>query len=590
MRKIYNYIILAAVALFALCSCQVEESPITGSDAAILSCTVSSNGISFDAGISENQITVNLPQNSDLSQLNVEFTISEGAVVTPLPEEVSDWSDPVSFNVVSANKENERNYTVIITVDTDKIFDSSVRIGNNAALEKFGENGYTVVGDLLIYDDQSGDPIENLEALNAIKEIKTDLEIRTDNIVSAKMESLRSVGNVDILSLSIEEVSFPALEYVSGRFRIGNDDVGPMPKENETLKTVELNSLQSVGKSFVIFLCVELEDIYLPELKHVGEDFKIVGGTFKDLSMIKNLTEIGGIAYLGGHALSSLEGFNLKKIGGSLLLKMDNVTSLEPLSVLKSVPYINIQGSENSTLSSFKGMENIDVDALDIAFFPLITTTEYLPLKNKMLHISLKALPNLTSLDGFEKISEIGNLYFLGLVSIKDMHQLSNLSHADNLMFQFLESLEDLPDMSKLTKVEKKITISKMRVLKNLKGLSSLKEVGSLMIDNLLAAESLEGLENLEKITEGGMTIGACPFIKNLAPLAKLKEVNMPNQMDRIYITFNDILEDYTAVRDILVKYWKSGGGKFPKVQITNNKYNPTYQQLLDGQCTPPEE
>lgn len=589
MKTIYNIFFLVACLLAAVSCSKDSADIISGSDARILSVTVSVDGLTLEAEIAENEISAVVPMNSDFSSLQVEFVLSEGANISPRPEDVSDWSSPVVFHVKSANGENSEQYNLSIIPDPDNVFDTFVRIGNKEALIKFSENNYNVLGGLLIYDDLSGDNILDLSPLASIAEIKTELEVSTDNILDVSLPSLKSVGNIDIQSLSVEKVSFPELETVSGRFRIGNDDSGPMPSANETLKAVELTKLKSVGRSFILNLCSALEKIETPELEYVGENYKLFGGLYTDLSMMRNLTEIGGAVSLSSQSLNSLEGFNLKKIGTSLTLSVGNLSSLEPLSVLESVPYINLTGSENCKITSFKGMESISVDAMDIKGLMNVTTTEYLPVKNGMSHLSLQMMTNLTSLDGLENIAEIGSLHLVGLVNITDMHQLSNLKKVDNLTFQYMEELKELPDLKNITAMSGKLSVSMMRLLGNLKGLSSIKEVGALNIDNLLVAESLEGLESLEKITNGGMLIGACPKIKDLNPLANLKEMNMPSQQDNINITKNTELENYCAVRDLFVEYWNAPGGKLPKVSITGNKYNPTYQQLVDGECTPAE-
>ena len=587
MKRIYNLFTLVIASLLMFTACDDDEEMALAKDASILSCTVSSNGMSFDAGITGSDILVNLPLNSDLSDIKVDFELSAGSEVSPSPELVADWSVPVNFSVVSADKANTKTYTVTVKKDTDKVFDSAVHIGNNTALQKFAENGYTELGGLFIFDDNSGDEIYNLDALNKVSVIRTDLELHSDYITSVRLESLKNIGNVDIISLSVEEIAFPSLEYVSGRFRVGNDDPGFLPDPNVCLKSISMDKLKSVGKSLITFLNSNLEEINTASLNYIGEDLKLFGGKFSNLNMIKNLTEVRGIVQFNSSKLTSLEGFNLKTIGGALYLTVEGLESLEPLKVLEKVPYINLFGGEECYIESFKGLENIDLVAMDINGLPWVKSTKYLPLKNGMEHISLQNLTGLVSLEGFENITEIGNLFFIGLVEIEDMHQICNLKKVDNLTFDYMEKLVDLPNLSNLTSLSGKLIVSKMRKLSNLKGLSAIKEVGALQVDNLLGAISLTGLENLEKVTNGGILIGNCPMVTSLYALKNLKEVNMPLQTDRFVIKHNEALVDYTAVRDVLIKYWNAPGGKMPKVEISENKYNPSYQDLVDGKCIP---
>lgn len=585
MKALYRNIVLMAAAMIAFSSCDDDDSIISGTDAAILSCSVSSEGISLDAGIASNEIVINVPQNLDLTKLDVDFEISEGAVLSPQPELIKDWSNPVSFKVLSANEQNERDYTFKVTVDTDKIFDTTVGIGNKTALEKFAENGYTVLGGLKIFDDETGNPIENLSALNSVKDIKTDFEIRSESFISARMESLRSIGNFDVISYSIEEVAFPSLEYVAGRFRIGNNEAAPLG--NYTLVSLELDNLKSIGKSLVLHYNEELTNIKMPKLEYVGKNLQIDGGKYTNLDMIKNIKEVRGGVIITSSELTSIKNFNIKKIGQAFILSAPKLESLEGLNI-ESVPYLSITGSEDCKIKSFKGLENINVtEALDIAMIPLVESTKYLPIKDGMEQISLQYLPRITSLEGFENVKEIGNLYIKAFIDATNLNELSNITSVKNLFIEKMPSLIELPNMSKLTKVEDVLMLSELYVLKSVKGLASLEEVGNLNINNLLEIESLEGFDNLKKITNGSLIIGGCPKIKDVNHFAKLSEVNMPAQKDLIYITNNELLEDYTGMKDILIKYWNEGSKKFPKVKIVGNKYNPSYEDLVAGKCKP---
>ncbi len=581
--KNITYTILAGItSVLLLFSCTPEENIITGSNASILSCIVESNGINFEASIIDDQIMVDIPRNSELDKLGVTIELSEGASMHPQTDEVEDWSKPVSFRVESANGDYNRSYTMTVTIVKDNFFDSFVAIGNNSALSKFAENEYTQLGGLYIYDDNTGDDISSISVLNKVKNIRTDLKIIHDKIESVELESLQSIGNIDLQSVSITSVNFPALEDVSGRFRIGNDDSGPLPPENLTLTQVNLPMLKTIGKSFVLFLCGALEEVNTPQLSSVGEDYILFGGQFKDLSMMSNLKTVEGVVDIAGN-LESFNGFGLQHIGIRLKLATGNVPSLEPLSTLESVDILDLVGSEKIT--SLKGIENIQANTIQLQNFHGITTTHFLPIYNGISYVNLRGFNALESLDGFEELSDIGTLYLVGCPSLMNLGALSNITSIENLALGYFDNIESLPQLS-VSKIPGKLTISKMAKLQDISGLASIKEVGSLQLDNLLTLPSLEGLESLEKITNGSLIIGNNKMIKNLDPLSGLQELNMPTQMDLFRITMNDELDDFCAVSSLLIDYWNDPSGKFPKVEITRNKYNPTYEQLTDGECS----
>ena len=83
----------------------------------------------------------------------------------------------------------------------------------------------------------------------------------------------------------------------------------------------------------------------------------------------------------------------------------------------------------------------------------------------------------------------------------------------------------------------------------------------------------------MRKITAGGLVIGN-NGIKDLSPLAGLEDVVFAQQQDQILITMNSELVDYTGLADILIKYWN----EYSRVSISQNKYNPTLEQLLNGE------
>lgn len=584
MKHIIPLFFAAALAV----SCEMTEEPIiAGADANIISCTVTAGDIYTEAYITGNTVEASLPADTDLASITVEITISEKATISPDPSEITDWTEEQHFTVTSANGNNTKEYTVKVTLtDKENVNNISARIGSQAALNKFAENGFTTLGSLVLYDDLSGDPITDLTGLSSIREVRAEIEIQEIPAKEISFPNLTTVGNFDMHSISAEKVLMPKLANVAGRFRIGNNDSGPMPTEHTELITVNLSSLKSVGRSFILFWCPNLEEIITPALETVGEDLILSGGKIKTLDFMKSIRHINGSLAVSAD-LESLEGFSVEDIKTGLSISLSSVKSLEPLYVLKSVPYISLYDGQEIT--SFKGLEHLEPNALDIKSFPKIESLEYLPIKNGMEHIQISGMQSLTNLYGFENINQIGNLYLIDCPILEDIKEISEISSIDNLAIILLEGLIKLPEFKQLKKINSKLSLSMMSKLEDISGLRNITEVGSMQIDNLLALPSLKGLENLKKITGGSLTIGNLPLITDLDPLSGLEEVNMPAQSDLITITMNKELVSYSGMAELLIRYWNLAGGKFPKVSITQNKYNPTYEQLVDGQWEMPE-
>lgn len=583
-----NIIPLYLTAVILAVSCDKTEEPIiAGNDANIISCTVRAGEIYTEAFITGSKVEASLPLNTDPAAITVEIKVSEKATISPDPSEVTDWTEEQHFTVTSANGNNTKDYTVKVTLtDEENVNDISARIGSQSALNKFAENGFTTVGSLILYDDASGDPITDLSGLSSIREVRTEIEIQEISAKEISFPNLTTVGNFDMHSISAEKVLMPKLVNVAGRFRIGNNDSGPMPTEHLELTTVDLSSLKKVGRSFILFWCTGLEEVLLPSLESIGEDLIISGGQIKSLEFMKTIKSINGALAISLN-LESLEGFSVERIKTGLSLSLASISSLEPLSILKDVPYISL--SNGQEITSFKGLEHLELVAMDIENFPKVESLEYLPIRNGMEQIQLNGLSSLKDLKGFENITEIGDLYLTNCASLEDIDELSNIKSVGNLTIQLMEGLTKLPDFKNLNKVNGTLIVSMMTKLSDISGLKNITEVKSLQIDNLLALPDLTGLENLKKISNGGMVIGNLPLITNLDPLSGLEEINMPQQMNQINIVMNKELVSYSGIAELLIKYWNTGDGMIPKVSISDNKYNPTYEQLVDGQWEMPE-
>lgn len=576
-----TFIISAAITILAIsssCTATLDQH-LYGGDAAILSCSVELDGIMYNYPVLKNEIIISLPPTYKGKTMNVSFTLSEGAAVSPDPSDIKDYSTPQVFTVNSANGKTKNIYSVSVSFINAMINNASVRIGSQQALEEFGSFQYTEIGSLFLYTSGDGDSISDLSALKNIEVIRSNLEIRDIAAKNIEFQSLRNAGNIDIHSPQAESVTFSALQYVSGRFRIGNDDSGELPTQHTKLKSLHLPNLQSIGRSFILFLMPALEDLDMNHIETVGEDFEITGGIFDNLMFIKNLHTIHGSLNIVGN-LKSLDGFAIETIGTGLSLSLTEVTSLEPLSVLKEVPYIKL--SDSPILTSFKGLENCTPTALDITGLTAVTSLDHLPLSENMEHLQLSNMPSLASVEELGTIRTIDDLYLINCPLVADLSPLSNIHNLGDLTISQLEGLKELPEF-KISTIGN-LAISRMSMLSDITGLSSIEEAASLQIDNLLNLPSLSGLKNLRTISDGNIMIVNNPMITNLDALGGLEEIEFEQQTDQISITMNNSLADYSAIADLLIKYWNAGG--MQRVYISMNKYNPTLEQLQNGEYT----
>lgn len=583
MKKLLKTISGFLAALFAVsCADDCSYWEMEGNDAAILECYAFFGTRNYAGFISPGSIEFCLPAEANPKNLSIQFKASEGATIDPAPESLTDWSEPVVLTVTSPNGKTQNPYRVEVVVSDEVELKAPVELRTQTEVNEFGEKGYTVLGSLLLQQRDTKDPIVDLTPLSGIKRIEGGLEIQSIAAKTVVFESLEAVGSVDVLSLDLEEFICPGLKTVTSRFRIGNNDSGPMPSAHDKLRKVECPSLESVGGSFILFLVPAMEDLDLSSLAYVGEDFTVEGGTYADLAFIQNLKQVNRSLTLSG-TFNSLEGFGVETIGGQFSLNVGETASLEPLSVLKKVHALTL--SEAPNVTSLKGIEHVDLQVLELVSFPLVTSLEYIPVKDRMEWLSVRNFTALESLAGLEKVQEVGDLMVGGCSSLKNLDPIARISVENSLGLVDLPC-ESLPAFENIVSLKRGLTLSMMPELTDISGLSSLRDAADMMLYELNRLASLKGLENLEKITGGSFLVSGLA-ISDLDPLANLKEIDFGGQRGTIQFVANPNLESYCAVREFLLENWKLPGDRSSRVKLIDNKYNPTEQQLKDGYCCP---
>lgn len=152
----------------------------------------------------------------------------------------------------------------------------------------------------------------------------------------------------------------------------------------------------------------------------------------------------------------------------------------------------------------------------------------------------LSGLENLSELNSLE-INRTANLFFL--TGLEKITTLESLLIIDN------QQLKNLDGLRNLSSVENKIVIDSNQGLLNMSGLENLKELKSLDISHNEGLIDLTGLENLEKL-------------------------------DDLIVSYNSSLNDFCGLTLLIVN-----NGLIGNFNVKNNFYNPTQQDILDGNC-----
>ena len=264
-----------------------------------------------------------------------------------------------------------------------------------------------------------------------------------------------------------------------------------------------------------------------------------------DLSSLITITEVASLGIADCHNLQSLEGLNnLHTSPGGVSLRYNYLLeSLEPLSsivgeagviqVIFCSQLVNLNGLEGITSLTLPVIEGQSIDAIIIS-------------NNQNL----------------KSISSLSNI----VAAPRGIHIIDNPE---------LESLSGLENISILNEDGARISIQENNQLVNLNGLEGLVEVGGLQISSNSSMLDLEGLNNLQIVNDYFFIFGNYN-LNNLNGLEGLSTVN-----SELSISLNKSLYDFCGINNLIFNGTINGD-----FLTQGNAYNPTYQDMLDGNCS----
>jgi len=287
-----------------------------------------------------------------------------------------------------------------------------------------------------------------------------------------------------------------------------------------------------------------------------------VGGVFDGDIVLKSQEEIelfGSLGYV--------------EISGGLEIKSEFVGSgivdLSPLNSLKKVQG-NLYINSNSNLNTLFGLDNLETvgGRLYISFNNILenlhslinlTTVETgIVIRENNLIVNLQGLNNISNFNGALWLE--GNSSLESLAELDGIVELtSSISNEITLNIIGNKSLTSLEGLDNVTQVVGHMQISGNLLLNTLSSLANLESVSnSVFIQSNPALDTLEGLNNLISIGSS-MNIGETPFFGGLS----------------------SNLKDFCALQSLF-----ANGMADDMVNISNNAYNPTVQDIIDGNCS----
>ena len=340
-----------------------------------------------------------------------------------------------------------------------------------------------------------------------------------------------------------------------------------------------LSSLVSIGENFLIAGNENLANLNgLHNLEFIGSHLEIFDNpsltSVAEMNKLHTVTMNVNIFY--NPALQNLDGLTLKHIGGTLTIEYNLLLeNIEGLQNLVSVGSIDIYG--NSNLASLKGFENITtLSTLSIVnndALPNLDGLQNLTQINKVLSIGYCNL--FTSLNELQNVSSsLAEIYITNNSALLNIRALSNFQSAERITISQNPSLSNLQGLENIHWATE-IYISENSSITNLEGMNNLTTVDYLGIYENPNLSSIAGLENLREITFS-LYLTNNPDLTNLDSLDNLNIIG-----DDLSISENISLTNFCGLQTVIQN--NGPGGDY---RVYGNAYNPTRQDILNGNCS----
>lgn len=318
MKKLYS-LTVALICAVAFCGCNDDDdNPFVGTDNYISGWNVILGEETHAASIAGNEITLTVPDGTDLSGAKHEVSICEHATIAPDPNAVTSWGSEQTFTVTSYTGE-KREYNFNIRYSAISV-SGGITLNTQAEVDAYADSDVSVIdGVLRIAVDASDDPIENVDALSKITEITGALIVGTEyNGTELKgFTNLQSVGSL----------------------KVGSDDIA-----FDGISNIEFNNLKNVKSDFKVFSGNTGESISFPYLEMVGGDLHITSPKFN----FNSLKYIGNACTIANGVMVDLP--LLQHVGGEL--KLTTVTNLKSVNLPELIDCGSLTIPQSATLDN----------------------------------------------------------------------------------------------------------------------------------------------------------------------------------------------------------------------------------------------
>ncbi|QMU65263.1 MAG: hypothetical protein GKR88_13820 [Flavobacteriaceae bacterium] len=258
---------------------------------------------------------------------------------------------------------------------------------------------------------------------------------------------------------------------------------------------------------------------------------EITGNLFIENSTdIQQLDALNSISILGG---------GLKIHNNSILSNINGLNSLNSIGYYSSGPNrYTVRITNNSNLLNVDGLSNLNASQKSI---------------------TINSNNSLVDINGLNEITTIGDVF-----TIVGNDSLTSIDGLNNLIY--VASLFDIENNSSLT------SISGFNSLTTIEGISAINNNSNLI--------EITGLNSLNSI---GLNSFHYLAIQNNTVLTNISGIsNLMTLTGNLQIKTNSSLSNLCAITSLI----NNGGATGSKYQVENNAYNPTRQDIIDGNCS----
>ncbi|MGV6830629.1 MAG: hypothetical protein ACWA5P_03580 [bacterium] len=455
------------------------------------------------------------------------------------------------------------------------VFNGSIELTSQNDIDDFVLNNYTeITGDLVLDEFLAGNPpIIDLSGFNCLTTIGGKLEIQDVNLLTSLegFENLQSVSSI-ILGMNA------SLESISQLTNITQLEEGLIIRYNPSLTDLSgLDNLISTSRLAIIQTpIISLNG--LNSLEIIDEYFEISDcDELTALDGLESLSIVNNLVFLGNNILENLDALsNLDSLNGSLSLSTcPSISSLLPFNDvnlnINELEIRNLTSLEN--LNGLNGITNLS-NGLRIESNNVLENIDAINgLSGDIQEVNLTFNPVLSNIS-FNEIQSIDNSLVISNVELNtlDFQNLQNVG--ETLRIEGGNQLEviNFPLLNTVSRVD----ISGLNLNQIVFG--SLNNITfGLIIENCEQLTSLEGFSNLTSIGDDGFLLTNLEALTDLDGLLHLSTVDGDINIDN-----NGALSDFCGLQPLLLNNGFNGSSFL----ILNNAYNPTQQEIIDGNCS----